>query len=218
MHYKSTQENADQIGRELGVQYVLEGSVRREAGRVRITAQLIRAKDQTQLWTKEFDREVQSLLTVESDIALETADEIQQTLGAKKAGGPVVATGMSREVYEAYDQYLKGLYLLNKRTNSGFEQAIVCFQGAIKKNPRFAPAYAGLANAYTLMTGYSMSRSSRYMPQARAAALRAVELNDKLPEAHTALALVIQDYDWDWHTAEKEFKRAIELNPNYATI
>ena len=213
MHYKSTQENADQIGRELGVQYVLEGSVRREAGRVRITAQLIRAKDQTQLWTKEFDREVQSLLTVESDIALETADEIQQTLGAKKAGGPVVATGMSREVYEAYDQYLKGLYLLNKRTNSGFEQAIVCFQGAIKKNPRFAPAYAGLANAYTLMTGYSMSRSSRYMPQARAAALRAVELNDKLPEAHTALALVIQDYDWDWHTAEKEFKRAIELNP-----
>ncbi len=217
MHYKSTQENAEQIGRELGVQYVLEGSVRRDAERVRITAQLIRAGDQTRLWTKEFDREVQSLLAVQSEIALETADEIQQTLGTKKPGTPLVATAMSREGYEAYDQYLKGLYLLNKRTVPGFEQAIACFQVAIKKNPRYAPAYAGLANTYTLLTGYSMAPSSRYMPQARAAALRAVELNDKLPEAHTALALVVQNYDWDWHTAEKEFKRAIELNPNYAT-
>ena len=217
MHYKNTQENAEQIGRALGVQYVLEGSVRREAERVRITAQLIRAADQTRLWTKQFDREVQSLLVVQSDIALETADEIQQTLGANKAGGPQVATAMSREGYEAYDEYLKGLYLLNKRTVPAFEQAIACFQGAIKKNPRYAPAYAGLANTYTLLTGYSMSPSSSYMPLARAAALRAVELNDKLPEAHTALALVVQNYDWDWHTAEKEFKRAIELNPNYAT-
>jgi TolB-like protein/DNA-binding winged helix-turn-helix (wHTH) protein/Flp pilus assembly protein TadD len=217
MHYKNTQENAEQIGRALGVQYVLEGSVRREAERVRITAQLIRAGDQTRLWTKEFDREVQRLLAVQSDIALETAHEIQQTLGAKKPGAPVVATAMSREGYEAYDEYLKGLYLLNKRTVPAFEQAIACFQGAIKKNPRYAPAYAGLANTYTLLTGYSMSPSSSYMPLARAAALRAVELNDKLPEAHTALALVVQNYDWDWHTAEKEFKRAIELNPNYAT-
>lgn len=217
MHYKSTQQNAEQIGQELGVQYVLEGSVRRDAERVRIIAQLIRAADQTRLWTKEFDREVQSLLAVQSEIALETADEIQQTLGAKKQGTPLVATVMSREGYEAYDQYLKGLYLLNKRTVPGFEQAIACFQVAIKKNPRYAPAYAGLANTYTLLTGYSMAPSSRYMPQARAAALRAVELNDKLPEAHTALALVVQNYDWDWHTAEKEFKRAIALNPNYAT-
>jgi TolB-like protein/DNA-binding winged helix-turn-helix (wHTH) protein len=217
MHYKSTQENAEQIGRELGVQYVLEGSVRRDAERVRITAQLIRAADQTQLWTKQFDRELQSLLAVQSDIALETADEIQQTLGAKKPGPPVVATAMSHEGYEAYDQYLKGLYLLNKRTVPAFEQAIACFREAIRRNPQSAPAYAGLANTYTLLTGYSMSPSSSYMPQARAAALRAVELNDKLPEAHTALALVVQNYDWDWHTAEKEFKRAIELNPNYAT-
>ena len=217
MHYKSTRENVEQIGRELGVQYVLEGSVRRDAERVRITAQLIRAGDQTRLWTKEFDRELQNLLAVQSEIALETADEIQQTLGAKKPGAQVVATAMSREGYEAYDQYLKGLYLLNKRTVPAFEQAIVCFQGAIKKNPRYAPAYAGLANTYTLLTGYSMTPSSNYMPQARAAALRAVELNDKLPEAHTALALVVQNYDWDWHTAEKEFKRALELNPNYAT-
>jgi TolB-like protein/DNA-binding winged helix-turn-helix (wHTH) protein len=217
MHYKRTEENAEQIGRELGVQYVLEGSMRRDAERVRITAQLIRTADQTRLWTKEFDREVQSLLAVQSDIALETADEIQETLGAKKAGAPAVATAMSREGYDAYDQYLKGLYLLNKRTVLGFEQAIACFERAIKKNPQFAPAYAGLADAYTLLTGYSMSPSSSYMPQARAAAIRAVELNDKLPEAHTALALVVQNYDWDWKTAEKEFKRAIALNPNYAT-
>ncbi|HET6931883.1 MAG TPA: winged helix-turn-helix domain-containing protein [Candidatus Acidoferrum sp.] len=217
MHYKSTQENAEQIGRELGVQYVLEGSVRRDAERVRITAQLVRAGDQTRLWTREFDRELQSLLAVQSEIALETADEIQQTLGAKKPGATVSAAAMSREDYEAYDQYLKGLYFGNKRTIPAFEQAIACFRKAIKKNPKYAPAYAGLANSYTLMNGYSLSPSSRFMGQARAAALRALELNDKLPEAHTALALVVQDYDWDWQTAEKEFKRAIELNPNYAT-
>ena len=217
MHYKSTQENAEQIGRELGVQYVLEGSVRRDAERVRITAQLIRAGDQTRLWTKEFDRELQSLLAVQSEIALETADEIQQTLGAKKPGAAVVAAAMSREDYDAYDKYLKGLYFLNKRTPAGFGQAVECFQEAIKKNPKYAPAYAGLANTYTLMSGYSLLPGSEYMAQARAAALRALELNDKLPEAHTALALVVQNYDWDWQTAEKEFKRAIALNPNYAT-
>ena len=220
MHYKTMQQNAEQIGRELGVQYVLEGSVRRDAERVRITAQLIRTANQTRLWTKEFDRELQNLLAVQSEIALETGNEIRQTLGARKPGGKVVApvvAAMSREGYEAYDQYLKGLYLLNKRTLPGFEQAIACFQHAIKKNPQYAPAYAGLANTYTLLTGYSMSPSSKYMPQARTAALRAVELNDKLPEAHTALALVVQNYDWDWQMAEKEFKRAIELNPNYAT-
>jgi TolB-like protein/DNA-binding winged helix-turn-helix (wHTH) protein/tetratricopeptide (TPR) repeat protein len=220
MHYKTTQQNAEQIGRELGVQYVLEGSVRRDTERVRITAQLVRTADQTRLWTKEFDRELQNLLGVQSEIALDTGNEIRQTLGAKKPRGKVVApvaAAMSREGYESYDQYLKGLYLLNKRTLPGFEQAIACFQRAIKKNPQYAPAYAGLANSYTLLTGYSMSPSSRYMPQARTAALRAVELNDKLPEAHTALVLVVQNYDWDWQMAEKEFKRAIELNPNYAT-
>jgi len=217
MHYKSTQENAEQIGRELGVQYVLEGSVRRDAERVRITAQLIRAGDQTRLWTKEFDREVQSLLAVQSEIALETADEIQQTLGAKKPIALVTAAEMSHEDFEAYDKYLKGLYFLNKRTPTGFGQAIEYFQEAIKKNPKYAPAYTGLANTYTLMSGYSLSPASKYMPLARAAALRALELNDKLPEAHTALALVVQNYDLDWQTAQKEFKRAIELNPNYAT-
>ncbi len=217
MHYKSTQENAEQIGRELGVQYVLEGSVRRDAERVRITAQLIRAGDQTRLWTKEFDREVRSLLAVQSEIALETADGIQQTLGTKKPGAAAIAAEMSREDYDAYDKYLKGLYFLNKRTPAGFGQAVECFQEAIKKNPRYARAYAGLANTYTLMSGYSLSPASKYMPLARAAALRALELNDRLPEAHTSLALVVQNYDLDWQTAEKEFKRAIELNPNYST-
>ena len=217
MHYKNTQEDAEQIGRELGVQYVLEGSVRRDADRVRITAQLIRAADQTRLWTKEVDRDLQSLLTVQSEIALETADEIQQTLRAKKPGAAASAAAMSREDYEAYDQYLKGLYFWNKRTMPAFGQAVVCFQKAIKKNPKYAPAYAGLANTYTLMSGYSLLPASKYMGLARAAALRALELNDKLPEAHTALALVVQNYDWDWQTAEKEFKRSIELNPNYAT-
>ncbi len=214
MHYKSTQENAEQIGRELGVQYVLEGSVRRDAERVRITAQLIRAGDQTRLWTKEFDREVQSLLAVQSEIALETADEIQQTLGTKKPGTPLVATAMSREGYEAYDQYLKGLYLLNKRTVPGFEQAIACFQVAIKKNPRYAPAYAGLANTYTLLTGYSMAPSSRYMPQARAAALRAVEL-DPLSLIIAADRGVLLYFARDYDRAIEQLRVVLEMDPDF---
>jgi tetratricopeptide (TPR) repeat protein len=118
---------------------------------------------------------------------------------------------------EAYDLYLKGQYFWNKRTIEGFERAIAYYQQAIAKDPNYARAYAGLANSYSLLTGYSMAPPSEYMPKARAAALRALEQDQGLPEAHTALALIVQNYDYDWQTAQKEFRRAIELNPNYAT-
>ena len=112
---------------------------------------------------------------------------------------------------------LKGLFFWNKRTIPGFQQAIDYFQQAIAKDRNYAPAYTGLANSYSLLTGYNSESGSTYMPQARAAALRALEIDANLAEAHTALALVVQNYDWDWQTAEKEFRRAAELNPNYAT-
>ncbi len=118
---------------------------------------------------------------------------------------------------EAHDRYLKGMYFWNKRTVPGFRQAIDYFQQATTIDPNYSLAYAGLANSYTLLSAYSLASANLYMPQARAAALRALELDERSAEAHTALALIVQNQDWDWQTSEKEFRRAIELNPNYAT-
>jgi TolB-like protein/DNA-binding winged helix-turn-helix (wHTH) protein/Flp pilus assembly protein TadD len=217
MHYKDSHAPLEQIGRELGVQYVLEGTVRRDSGRVRISAQLIQVKDQTHLWARQYDRELSNLLVLQSEIAQEIADEIQTSLGGRK---PVKASSASPafiESDEAYDLYLKGQYFWNKRTFEGFQHAIDYYQQAIAKDPNSARAYAGLADAYALLGPYSVLPQREFMPKARAAALRALEIDDNLPEAHTALALIVQNYDWDWQTSEKEFRRAIELNPNYAT-
>ena len=217
MHYKNNREQVGRIGGELGVQYLLEGSVRREAGKVRITAQLIQIKDQTHLWAKVYDREPKELLVLEGEIAHEIADEIQIALGTRR---PITVPGqptLSTQTYKAYDLYLKGQYFWNKRTIEGFHRAINYFQEAIAKDPNYARAYAGLADSYALLSSYSLVPQSEYMPKARVAALRALEIDENLPEAHTALALIVQNYDWDWQTAEREYCRAIELNPNYAT-
>jgi TolB-like protein/DNA-binding winged helix-turn-helix (wHTH) protein/Flp pilus assembly protein TadD len=217
MHYKHSQEPLPQIGSELGVQYVLEGSVRRDAEKVRISAKLIQLKDQTRLWERQYDRELGSLLALQGEIARETTDEIKLTLGQHHRPDVVPRTPVPATTSEAYDLYLKGQYFWNKRTVPGFHQAIEYFQQAITKDSNYAPAYAGLADSYTLLTGYSGAPAARFMPKARAAALRALELDADLPEAHTALALIVQNYDWDWQTAEKEYRRAVELNPSYAT-
>jgi TolB-like protein/DNA-binding winged helix-turn-helix (wHTH) protein/Tfp pilus assembly protein PilF len=217
MRYKHTSSNIDQIGRELGVRYILEGSVRRNAGEVRINAQLIETGSQTPLWTKEYARALTDLLSLQQEISYEISDEIHVTLGKPTASPPARKPALTPQASQSYDLYLRGLFFWNKRTLSGFEQAIQYFQQAIAEDPNYAPAYAGLANSYTLLTSYSNTPPARYMPQARAAALRAVELDDTLPEAHTALALIIENYDWDWEGSEKEYLRAIALNPNYAT-
>ena len=217
MHYKHASAKMDQIGRELGVGYVLEGSVRRDSGKVRINAELIDTGTQSQLWSKEYDRELTNLLSVQGEIAHEISDEIQLTLGKRTLSKPAPVALLTPRTYQAYDLYLRGLYFWNKRTIQGFEQAILYFQQAIDQDENYAPAYAGLADSYTLLTSYSLTPTSKYMPKARAAALRAVALDDNLPEAHVALALIVENYDWDWDTSEREYRRAISLNPNYAT-
>ena len=188
MHYKHGNEEIGQIGRELGVQYLLEGSVRREADRVRVTTQLIQMKDQTRVWSRQYDRELNSLLALQSEIAQETADEIQLTLG--RGPKPIAA---SRKLapdtsYAAYDLYLRGRYFWNKRTGEGFRQAADYFQKAIDKDPNYAPAYAGLADTFALMSSWTQVPQNEFMPKARAAALRALQLDDNLAEAHTSLA------------------------------
>ena len=217
MHYKNGRERLDQIGRELGVQYVLEGSVRRDSQKVRITAQLIQVKDQTQVWARQYDRDLRDVLTLQSEIAQEIAGETQLALSSHKPFDVVRQPPLSPDSIEAYDLYLKGRFFWNQRTPRGFEQAIQCFQQAIAKDPNNARAHAGLADSYAMMSSYYLVPQNEFMPKARAAALKALERDEGLAEAHTSLALVTENYDWDWQTAEKEYRRAIQLGPNYAT-
>jgi len=218
MHYKHGQEQLQQIGRELAVQYVLEGSVRRDSGKVRISAQLVQMKDQTPVWSRQFDRELGGLLALQGEIAQEIADEIQPILGSDhKRIAADRKSAASPSSYEAYDLYLKGRYFWNKRTKEGFQQAAEYFQQAISKDPNYARAYAGLADTYGLMSTWSLVPQNEFMPKARDAALKALRIDANVAEAHASLALVAENYDYDWQTAEKEFRQAIQLDPAYGT-
>jgi TolB-like protein/DNA-binding winged helix-turn-helix (wHTH) protein/Tfp pilus assembly protein PilF len=219
MHYENNAAPLEQIAHELGVQYVLEGSVRREADKVRITAQLIQLNDQTHLFSREYDRQLDSVLSVQAEIAQEISDEIQSALGQRSAGAQqaVVPTPAAPKSYEAYDEYLKGRYFWNKRSPAGFKAAAEYFQQSVAKDPAYARAYAGLADTYALMAEYYVAPPAEVIPKARAAAQKALTLDDQSAEAHASLALIAQNYDWDWQTADSEFRRAIELDPNYAT-
>ena len=220
MHYKHSQESIPQIGKELGVQYVIEGSVRRDSERVRITAQLIQVKDQSHVWAREYDRDLGHLLELQGEIAREVANEIDTSLNGRRriqAAQGVASRPPGTKSYVAYDLYLKGRYFWNKRTEEGFHQAADYFQLAIDKDANYAQAYAGLADTFSLMSTWYMGPQNELMPKARAAALRALELDEGLAEAHASLALIEENYDYDWPGSEKEFRRAIELNPQYAT-
>ena len=220
MHYQRTPQELNQIVHELGVQYVLGGSVRRDSNQLRVAARLVQVKDQTNLFVREYNREVGSVLSVQDEIAREVADETQLVLSADRK--PLVSAAMrqsplSPRAYEAYDLYLKGRYFWNKRTPAGFAQAAESFQQAIVKDPTYARPYAGLADTYALMSSYYIAPQQEMIPKARAAALKALELDDELAEAHVSLALITELYDWDWQTSEKEYRRAMQLDPSYAT-
>jgi len=217
MHYKNSRERLYQIGGELGVQYVLEGSIRRDSQKMRVTAQLIQVKDQTHLWARQYDRDLSNLLALQSEIAQEIAGEIQLAFTGHKRIEATRQPSLSPAATEAYDLYLKGRYFWNKRTVRGFQQAIECFQQGIAKDPAYARAYAGLADSYAMISSYSQAPPNESMPKARAAARNALALDESLAEAHTSLALIAENYDWDWQTAEKEYRRAIQLDSNYAT-
>lgn len=219
MHYKNDRQGLADVSKQLGVQYVLQGSVRRDAGKVRITAELIQTKDETHLWSQEYDRELSSLLALQSEIAQEIAHEIKVTLrqGAGEPSGRVSAAALSPNTYQAYDLYLEGRYFWSKRTPEGLQRAAEYFQQSIDKDPAYARSYAGLADTYALMSAYGVAAPNVSTPKARAAAQAAIKLDDHLAEAHVSLAVIAQNYDWDWRAAEKEYRRAIELDPNYAT-
>jgi TolB-like protein/DNA-binding winged helix-turn-helix (wHTH) protein/Tfp pilus assembly protein PilF len=220
MHYKHSPEVIPKIGKDLGVEYLIEGSVRRDSERVLIAAHLILVKDQSRLWAREYDRDLGQLLQLQAEIAREVANEIEFSLSGRrpiKALQKAAHSAPGANPYEAYDLYLKGRYFWNKRTAEGFRQAADYFQQAIDKDPNYGGAYAGLADTFSLMSTWYVGPQDQLIPKARAAALRALELDESLAEAHASLALIKEDYDYDWHAAEKEFRRAIQLGPQYAT-
>jgi TolB-like protein/DNA-binding winged helix-turn-helix (wHTH) protein/Flp pilus assembly protein TadD len=215
MHFKHTQEPPERIGRELGAQYLLLGSVRRDASTVRVTAELVRARDHERLWAHRYDRQLSGLLTLQDEIAREITDAIQSSLGTR---GPTrSAEAGPAPAPDAYDLYLRGQFFFNKRTAADLRAAASLFEQAVQRDSGFARAWAALAGADVLGAVYSIGPPQALVARARAAALKALALDSSLAEAHAALALIVQNHNWDWEMAEREFRQAIALNPNYAT-
>jgi adenylate cyclase len=210
MQYKRTHKSLREITKELGVDAVLEGAVQRSGGRVAITAQLIQASTDRHLWAKSYEREMSDVLMLEREVAQNVAEEVGVKLGASQQAYIAAARTVNPESHE---NYLLGLHYLRSGTREGTEKAIEYFQTAIAKDSHDALAHAGLANAYRGLSSLYMAPMEA-MPKAKAAAVRATELDETLAEPHASLGVLKLFYDWDWSGAEKEFKRALELNPS----
>src|SRR5262245_59283674 len=213
MGYKNSNKRLDQIGLELGVQYVIEGRFRRGPDRLRTTVQLIQVKDQSHLWAPEYDRPQKDILAVQDEIAMAVAREIHLRLSAQQQADLTRLRNINPEAHEAY---LEGRFFWNKRTEEGFRKAISYFQAAIAKEPNYPEAYVGLADAYLLLGGYGFEPQKEAMPKAKTGALKAIAIDNRLAEAYTSLGLISLQYEWNWAESERNFKRALELNPNYA--
>ena len=216
MVYKGARKPLPEIARELNVDAVVEGTVLRSGDQVRITAQLIQAPDDKHLWAESYEGDLHDTLSLQKKVARAIAEQIRIELTPNEQAGLKSAKPVNPEAYEAY---LKGRYFWNKRTADGLQRAVDYFNQAIEKDPNYAQAYAGLADSYALLGDweYGVMSPSQAYPKAKAAASKALDLDDTLGEAHTSLAFSLDVFDWDWPTARKEFKRAIELNPGYAT-
>ena len=209
MQYKQTNKRVHEIGDELAVNYILEGSVRRFGKRVRVAVQLIDAEDETCLWAQTSENHLRDILSVENKIAQIVAKHIQRQVrvGNRPSAPPVEP--------QAHEAYLRGRHQLRKLTREGAEKALVHFEASIRKDSACAVAYGGLAQAYLSLTTFYLAPLEA-MPKAKAAAMKALELDENLAEAHASLGLVRFFYDWDWPGAEREFKRALALNPSLA--
>ena len=210
MRYKGSDKSLPQIAKELKVDAVVEGSVQRVGDRVRITAQLIHAPTDTHLWANSYERDLRDVLTLQSEVAQAIADQIRVKMTAQEqarlAGGRPVNPA-------AHEAYLKGRYYLEKWSPDGAKKAEEYFRQAVAQDPNYGPAYAGLAETYTWgVPGLSPEEGAA---RAKAAALKALASDDTLGEAHASLAIVYLQSDWDFPAAEREFKKAVELNPNY---
>ena len=212
--YKGRNVNVRDIGKELDVAAILEGSIRKAGNRLRITALLVDTEDGHHLWSERYDRNMGDVFAIQDEITLAIVDKLQPTLlGEEKVK---LAKGKNIDI-DAYKLYLMGRFLWSKRTEDGFKTAIDYFKLAIKQEPNYAPAFAGLADCYNLLGFFDYLQHKDAFPKAKEAALEALRLDSTLAEAHTSLGFTLLFYEWDWERAENEFKQAIELNPNYAT-
>lgn len=212
MKYKSAPKGVDEVGRDLGVDYVLEGSVRNEEGRVRISAQLIQVRDQTHLWAQNYDRDLRGVVALQDDVARAIAGQIHSALPAALPAKRRPATTST----EAHEAYLQGRYHWNTRSYAGLTKSLEYFRVAIEKDANYALAYSGIADAYNLLVDYYFMAGREGFPLGQAAARKALALDETLGQAHASLAFSKFEYDYDWAGAEREFRRAIELNPSYA--
>lgn len=202
------------VGRRLMVGSVLQGSVRRSGERLRITVRLVLTESGQYLWAETYDRWMADLFDIQEDIAREIAESLRvQLLGVEQ---PSVGLRKRWNV-DAYDRYLQGRYQWNKRTQQGFHSAIQLFSEAVTIDAEFAPAFAGLADTYSLMAELGLASTKDTMPMAKSAALRALELDPELAEAHTSLGLIESLYEWRWEEGAMRYRRALELHPGYAT-
>jgi TolB-like protein/DNA-binding winged helix-turn-helix (wHTH) protein/Tfp pilus assembly protein PilF len=213
MQFKKSNKNLRQIAGELGVEALVEGSIERAGDRVRIRAQLIRASTDQHLWAESYDGAVSDLLSLEDRVARDIALKVAVNLTPTQEQRFVRTRTVNPD---AHLDYLRGRYFWNQRTADGFEKALRYFQAAIDKDPNYGAAYAGLADTYLLLGGSGFRSQNEMIPKARAAAQKALGI-ENLSEAHASLGLIAENYDWDWPGAEKEFRLAIELNPNYST-
>jgi TolB-like protein/DNA-binding winged helix-turn-helix (wHTH) protein/Flp pilus assembly protein TadD len=216
MTYKNARKSLAEIANELNVEAVVEGSVSRSGERVRVTAQLIDARSDKHIWADSYDEDIRDALVLQSKVTTAIARHIRAALNPQEQ----LALAKSRTINpEAYEAYLKGRYFWNKRTAQGLRTAIDYFGRAIEIDPRYAEAYAGLADAYAIAGDWKMGvlPPKDAFARATAAAAEALALDDTLSEAHTSLALALDLYGWNWVAAEAEYKHAIQLNPGYAT-
>ena len=215
--YKRAERDIGRLRQELGADYVLEGSLRRAGERVRVTAQLIQAADQTDVWAETYERDLRDVLVLQSEVARAVARAIALTLTPNAQARLASARSVRPESYE---DYLRGRYFWNRRTEAALKQALGYFQRAIAADPDDARAYSGLADCYSALGASSVVGGlppRLAMPEAKAAALKALQIDGALAEAHTSLAMVHLLYDWDLAASENEFRRALELDPEYTT-
>jgi TolB-like protein/Flp pilus assembly protein TadD len=216
MAYKHARKPLPQIARELNVDAVVEGTVLRSGDRVRITVQLIEASSDKGLWSQSYQGDWRDALALQNKVARAIADQIRISLNPQEQAALKNVKVVNPQAYESY---LKGRYFWNKRTADGLKVALAYFNQAIDEDPKYAPAYSGLADTYALLGDwqYAVMTPKEALPKAKAAAIKALELDSALGEAHNSLAFCLDGFDWDLDSAGKEFLRAIELNPGYAT-
>jgi TolB-like protein/DNA-binding winged helix-turn-helix (wHTH) protein/Flp pilus assembly protein TadD len=215
MQYKNSHKKLPQIAQELGVDGIVEGSVLRSGDRVRITAQLVRGATDHHIWAESYERDLSNLVGLQDEVSRSIATQIQKEIAPASPQRLAASAAISPQ---ARENYLKGRYFWNLRSEAGYLKAIEYFQAAVNEDPQYAQAYAGLADAYALLGSLPETNiRGTAMPKAREMALTALKLDDSLAEAHTSLAFVEMHYDWKFKDARQEFKRAIDLNPNYST-